>query len=185
VDGSAGDVGADGSTGSVGPAGPAGAGGLMSSGVFTLVAANQYPDTEAYLPLSGHLTSQVEAPHLDFDAVVTEAEHTSVEQVISHDVTITDMVAHFGSTTDLEGHALQVRLTLLVSSGGSSLLVPTSGCIVQVDGNGPTSHDCSWPDNQAVQLSTGDVAVVHVAAFVANWEPNLPIDIYGSVALAT
>jgi hypothetical protein len=151
--------------------------------VFTLQSSGPYPDTHAYLPLSGYLGTQVVAPWLDYDAYTIEAEHTSVEQVIAQDVTITDMYAHFGSTTDLVGHPLQVRLTLLVSSGGTQLLVPAGGCLFHVQGNGPTSNDCSWPEDQPVHLTAGDVAVIYVDAYVGGWEPNSPIDIYGSVAL--
>jgi hypothetical protein len=185
ADGSTGPAGADGTNGADGSTGPAGPGSMVSSGVFTLQASNQYPDTNAYLPLSGYLGTQVVAPLLDYDAVVTEAEHTSVEQVIAHDVTITDMYANFGSTTDLGGKPLQVQLTLLVSSGGTPLLVPAGGCLLIVQGNGPRSQDCSWPEEQAVHLTAGDVAVVYVHAYVSNWTPNSPIDIYGTVALTS
>jgi hypothetical protein len=93
--------------------------------------------------------------------------------------------ANFGSTTDLQGRTLQVQLVLLVSSGGTQLLVPAGGCIVDVIENGPTSNDCSWPEEQSVHLAAGDVAVVYVHAFVGGWPPNSPIDIYGSIALTT
>jgi hypothetical protein len=158
---------------------------MVSSGVFTLQASNAFPDTNAYLPLSGYLGTQVVAPWLNTDAEVTEAEHTSVEQVIAHDETITDMYVNFGSTTDLGGKPLQVELTLLVSSGGTPRLIPAGGCILIVQGNGPTSKDCSWPEEQSVHLTAGDVAVVYVHAYVSGWTPNSPIDIYGSVALAS
>ncbi len=155
----------------------------MSSGVFTLHALNPYPDTDAYLPLSGYLGTQAVAPRLDIDAEVVEAAHTSVEQVIAHDETITNMYAHFGSTTDLAGHPLIVELTLLVSSGGTALLVPAAGCIFAVDGNGPTSNDCSWPEQQAVHLHAGDAAVIYVHSYSTGWPADSSIDIYGSVAL--
>jgi hypothetical protein len=158
---------------------------MVSSGVFTLQASNTFPDTNAYLPLSGYLGTQVVAPWLNTDAEVTEAEHTSVEQVIAHDETITAMHANFGSITDLHRKTLKVQLVLLVSSGGTQLLVPTGGCTFDVQGNGPTSEGCSWPEDQSVHLAAGDVAVVYVHAYVGGWPPNSPIDIYGSVALTT
>jgi hypothetical protein len=159
TDGTSGADGTDGTDGTEGATGPAGPESMVSSGVFTLQASNQFPDTHAYLPLSGALVSEFVAPVLDRDAEVTEAEHTSMEQVIAQDETVTDIVADFGSTTDLGGHLLTVELTLLVSSGGTDLLVPAAGCIFAVDGNGPTSNDCSLSPGQAVHMNVGDVAV--------------------------
>lgn len=158
---------------------------MVSGGVFTLQASSPYPDTHAYLPLSGYLGTEVKAPPLDNDAMTVEAAHTPVEQVIAHDETLTDMYANFGSTTDLDGKPLQVELTLLVSSGGTELLTPRGGCIFNVNGNGPTSRACSWPGDQSVQLTAGDVAVVYVHAYVSGWTPDSPIDIYGTVALTS
>ena len=108
-----------------------------------------------------------------------------MEQVIPNDVTITDMYANFGSITDLTGRSFQVRLTLLVASSGTQPLVPAGGCLFDVEGNGPTSHDCSWPEDQSVHLSAGDVAVVYVdVSLHGTWDPDT-IDVYGSVALAS
>jgi hypothetical protein len=183
TDGSDGSDGSDGANGTDGATGPAGPGSMVSSGVFTLQASNQFPDTHAYLPLSGALSSEFVAPVLDQDAEVTEAEHTSMEQVIAQDETITDIVANFGSTTDLGGHLLTVELTLLVSSGGTDLLAPAAGCIFAVDGNGPTSNDCSLSPEQALHLNVGDVAVMYIHPYTTGWEPNSPIEIYGTVAL--
>jgi hypothetical protein len=182
ADGTNGTNGTNGTDGSTGPAGP---GSMVSSGVFTLTSPNNFPpDTNAYLPLTGYLGTEVVAPWLNTDAEVTEAEHTSVEQVIAHDVTITDMYMNFGSTTDIGQRPLQVELTLLVSSGGTQLLVPAGGCVLVLQGNGPRSQDCSWPEEQSVHLTAGDVAVVYVHAYVGNWQqPDSPINIYGTVAL--
>jgi hypothetical protein len=182
-DGSVGTSGTDGTDGTDGATGPAGPGSMVSNGVFTLQAPNSFPDTHAYLPLSGSLSTEFVAPVLDQDAEFTVAAHTSMEQVIAQDETITDIVASFGSTTDLTGAALIVELTLLVSPGGTQLLVPAAGCIFTVDGNGPTSNDCSLSVDQAVHLHTGDVAVVYVHPHLSSWEPNSPVDIYGTVAL--
>jgi hypothetical protein len=180
-----GTAGADGTNGADGSTGPAGPGSMMSGGVFTLQSPGQWADTHAYLPLSGYLGTQVVAPWLDYDAYVIEAEHTSVEQVIPNDVTITDMYANFGSITDLSGRAFQVRLTLLVASAGAPVLVPAGGCLFDVEGNGPTSNDCSWQEDQAVHLSAGDVAVVYVdVSLHGTWDPD-SIDVYGSVALTS
>jgi Collagen triple helix repeat (20 copies) len=188
TDGSTGAAGADGTNGadgSTGPAGPAGHGNMMSGGVFILQSPGQWADTHAYLPLSGYLGTEVEAPWLDYDAYVIEAEHTSVEQVIPNDVTITDMYANFGSITDLSGRSFQVRLTLLVASPGAPVLVPAGGCLFDVEGNGPTSNDCSWQEDQAVHLRAGDVAVVYVdVSLHGTWDPD-SIDVYGSVALTS
>jgi hypothetical protein len=158
---------------------------MVSGGVFNLQSPGSFPDTNAYLPLSGYLTTEVKAPPLDYDAEVIEAQHTSVEQVIAHDETITDMYANFGSLTDLHGYTLHVRLTLLVSSGGTALLTPRTGCMFDLDGNGPTSKACAWTVDEAVPLTAGDVAVIYVHAYVSGWEPNSPIDMYGTVALAS
>jgi hypothetical protein len=183
--GAAGADGTNGADGSTGPAGPAGHGSMMSGGVFTLQSPGQWADTHAYLPLSGYLGTQVVAPWLDYDAYVIEAEHTSVEQVIPNDVTITDMYANFGSITDLSGRSFQVRLTLLVASAEAPVLVPAGGCLFDVEGNGPTSNDCSWQEDQAVHLSAGDVAVVYVdVSLHGTWEPD-SLDVYGSVALTS
>jgi hypothetical protein len=180
-----GTAGVDGTNGADGSTGPAGAGSMMSGGVFTLQSPGQWADTHAYLPLSGYLGTQVAAPWLDYDAYVIEAEHTSVEQVIPNDVTITDMYANFGSITDLSGRSFQVRLTLLVASPGAPVLVPAGGCLFDVEGNGPTSNDCSWQEDQAVHLSAGDVAVVYVdVSLHGTWDPD-SIDVYGSVALTS
>ncbi len=159
---------------------------MMSGGVFTLQSSGTWPDTHAYLPLSGYLVTQVPAPWLDYDAYTIEAAHTSMEQVIAQDVTITDMYANFGSITDLVGHPLQVRLTLLVASSGTQPLVPAGGCLFHVEGQGPTSNDCSWSEDESVHLNAGDVAVVYVDVSLGGaWEPNSPIDVYGSVALTS
>jgi hypothetical protein len=154
---------------------------MVSSGVFTL-PPSAHPDTHAYLPLTGYLSTEFVAPVLDQDAMVTEALPTSVEQVIAQDETITDIVANFGSTTDLSG-SLIVELTLLVSFGGTQLLVPAVGCNFAVDGNGPTSNDCSLTEDQAVHLHAGDVAVMYVHPYVNGSQSDSPIDIYGTVAL--
>jgi hypothetical protein len=183
ADGTNGSDGKDGTDGTDGATGPPGPGSMVSSGVFTLQASNQFPDTHAYLPLSGALSSEFVAPVLDQDAEVTEAEHTSMEQVIAQDETITDIVANFASNTDLAGHPLVVELTLLVSWGGTALLVPAAGCIFAVDGNGPTSNDCSLSPEQALHLTVGDVAVMYIHPYTTGWEPNSPIEIYGTVAL--
>jgi Collagen triple helix repeat (20 copies) len=185
ADGSTGPAGADGTNGVDGSTGPAGLGSMVSSGVFTLHTSNGWADTNAYLPLSGYLGTQVVAPQLDMDAMVTEAEHTSVEQVIAHDQTLTDMYVNFGSTTDLGGRHLQVQVIVLVSSGGTHLLVPVAGCTLDVVGNGPTSKGCAWQGEQSVQLTAGDVAVVYVHAFAGGWPPDSSVDIYGTVALTT
>ena len=183
--GAAGADGTNGADGSAGPAGPAGHGSMMSGGVFTLQSPGQWADTHAYLPLSGYLGTQVVAPWLDYDAYVIEVEHTSVEQVIPNEVTITDMYANFGSITDLSGRSFQVRLTLLVALPGAPVLVPAGGCLFDVEGNGPTSNDCSWQEDQAVHLSAGDVAVVYVdVSLHGTWDPD-SIDVYGSVVLTS
>jgi hypothetical protein len=184
ADGADGADGTDGADGIDGAAGPAGPGSLVSGGVFTLLSDHAPADTFAYLPLSGYLTTQADAPWLDTDAMVTEAQHTGLEQVIAQDVTVTDIRAHFGSTTDLAGHGLVVEVTLLVSAGGTDLLRPAAGCVFTVEGNGPTSHDCPLPGDQAVHLHAGDTAVYYLKPYVTGWEPNVPVDIYGSVALA-
>ena len=79
-----GSAGADGTSGLDGAAGPAGPGSLVSGGVFTLLSPGSYPDTHAYLPLSGYLANEFVAPPLDQDSEFTWAAHTSVEQVIDH-----------------------------------------------------------------------------------------------------
>jgi hypothetical protein len=182
TNGADGTDGSDGSDGTDGATGPAGPGSMVSNGVFTLQSPGSFPDTHAYLPLAGSLSTEFVAPVLDQDAEFTTAEHTSMEQVIAQDETITNIVANFGSTTDLTGAALIVELQLLVSFGGTQPLVPAAGCIFTVDGNGPTSHDCSLSVDQAVHLHTGDVAVVYVHPHLSSWEPNSPVDIYGTVA---
>jgi hypothetical protein len=186
ANGAAGASGADGTNGAdgqTGPAGPAGPGSLVSSGVFTLLSPGSYPDTHAYLPLSGYLATEFVAPPLDQDSEFTWAAHTSVEQVIGQDETITNIHANFGSITDLGGRLLRVELTLLVSSGGTALLSPAVSCMLDVEGQGPTSLDCALTEDQAVHLRAGDVAVMYVHPYVGSSEPNTQIDIYGTVAL--
>jgi hypothetical protein len=183
TNGTHGTDGSDGTDGVTGPPGPAGPGSLVSSGVFTLSGNTTNPDTFGYLPLTGYLGTQAESPPLDQESEFTFHPHTSVEQVIAQDETITNMYAHFGSTTDLNGRLLIVELQLLVSRGGTALLTPAAGCNFTVDGNGPTSHDCAIPEDQAVQLHAGDTAVIYVHPYVQSWQSSTPIDIYGSVAL--
>ena len=156
---------------------------MVSSGVFT-IGPSSHPDMHAYLPLTGWVGTHVVAPPLAVDAEFIIAEHTSVEQLIAQDVTITNMSANFGST-GLNGRTLRVELMLLASHGGTALMVPAGGCAqFMVVGNGPTTYDCDWSAEEAAHLSAGDTAVVYLHAYLDGGSSDENFPIYGSVALS-